>query len=83
MLDDGAEQGRRPGGDDVRAAEEALAQLMPALERGTREYDHKRRVLAAYRAEVGGERFNLHYGLRAPRNIARCGAVCARTPPGV
>jgi len=47
-----------------------LAWLMPALERDAPGYEEKRRALAAHRAELGGERFDLQYGLRKPRNPA-------------
>jgi hypothetical protein len=70
MPHDGAGHGREPSGEDFRAAEEVLALLMPALVRSAPEYEEKRRALAAYRAEVGGDRFGLRYGLRQPRNPA-------------
>ena len=61
------ERAREPVADDFRAAEEVLARLMSSLDRDADEYHDKRQALAQFRAEVGGDRFDLRYGLRPPR----------------
>jgi len=68
MPEDIAGHDWEPSSADFAAAEEVLARLMPALERDTPEYLEKRRALAAYRARIGGERFDLYYGRRRPRD---------------
>jgi hypothetical protein len=59
---------REPTEEDLDAAAQFIARLMPSLERSTQEYRDKQRAVAELRAEGDGDTFDLRHGLLPPRN---------------
>ena len=67
---DGPAPNTTPSDEDFAVARETLAVDPKAPEEGSAEWDSKVGKLAAFRAEVGGDRFDVLFGRREPRNGA-------------
>lgn len=63
-----AEPQQQPTGNDFRAAEATIARMESPPAKGTQVYERVRLFHAEYRARTGGDKYDLHYGLRQPRN---------------
>jgi hypothetical protein len=74
-ADKPADPKRQPTADDFQAAEKVIPRLKSPPAPDSPEYQALRGKLADHRATIGGDRFDLYYELRPPRNAFEKGEL--------